>query len=52
LNGTIEVGKRADFTVMAVDPRTVKPEEVPDIPTVMTVGGGEIVYASPNGVVG
>jgi predicted amidohydrolase YtcJ len=52
LNGTIEVGKRADFTVMAVDPRTVKPEEVPDIPIVMTVVGGEIVYVSPNAIVG
>ena len=44
LNGTIELGKRADFTVMAIDPRTVQPEEVPDIPIIMTVVGGEIVY--------
>jgi hypothetical protein len=44
-NGSIEVGKRADFTVMAADPRRVSPEEVPEIPISMTVVGGEIVYA-------
>jgi len=43
-NGTIEPGKRADFTVMAADPRQVEPEQVPDIPIVMTVVGGEIVH--------
>ena len=45
-NGTIEPGKRADFTVMAVDPREVEPEEVPDIPFTMTVVDGDIVYAA------
>jgi len=44
-NGSIEIGKRADFTVMAADPRRVSPEEVPQIPISMTVVGGEIVYA-------
>ena len=44
LNGTIEPGKRADFTIMGADPREVPVEEVPDIPFVMTVVGGEIVY--------
>ena len=43
-NGTIEIGKRADFTVMAADPRDVEPEEVPEIPFVMTVVDGEIVW--------
>ena len=43
-NGTIEPGKRADFTVMATDPRQVDPEQVPDIPIDMTVVGGEIVH--------
>ena len=52
LNGTIEVGKRADFTVMDTDPRTVNPEEVPDIPIVMTVVGGEIVFVNPSAIVG
>jgi predicted amidohydrolase YtcJ len=44
-NGSIEIGKRADFTVMAADPRRVSPEEVPQIQISMTVVGGEIVYA-------
>ncbi len=44
-NGTIEPGKRADFTVMAEDPRVVDPEEVPSIPFVMTVVGGRVVWS-------
>jgi predicted amidohydrolase YtcJ len=46
LSGTIEPGKRADFTVMAADPREVAPEEVPEIPFVMTVVDGEIIWSS------
>ncbi|MBW1783926.1 MAG: amidohydrolase [Deltaproteobacteria bacterium] len=45
-NGTIAVGKRGDFTVMAADPREVAPEEVPEIPVVMTVVDGEIVWSA------
>ena len=44
-NGTIEPGKRADFTVMAADPRDVNPEEVPAIPFTMTVVDGEVVWS-------
>ena len=44
-NGSIEIGKRADFTIMAEDPGRVNPEAVPEIPISMTVVGGEIVYA-------
>lgn len=44
-NGTIEPGKRADFSVMAADPRDVHPQEVPDIPFAMTVVDGEIVWS-------
>jgi predicted amidohydrolase YtcJ len=44
-NGSIEIGKRADFTVMAADPRQVSPEEVPQIQISMTVVAGEIVHA-------
>jgi predicted amidohydrolase YtcJ len=44
-NGSIEPGKRADFTVMAADPREVPPEEVPDIPFSMTVVDGDIVWS-------
>ena len=43
-NGSIELGKRADFTVMAADPRQVSPEEVPHVPIAMTVVGGDIVH--------
>ena len=45
-NGTIELGKRADFTVMGDDPRRVSPEDIPQIPFTMTVVGGEIVWSS------
>ncbi|MBU2648026.1 amidohydrolase [bacterium] len=44
-NGSIEPGKRADFTVMAEDPRLVKPEEVPHIPFTMTVVDGRVVWS-------
>jgi predicted amidohydrolase YtcJ len=46
LSGTIEPGKKADFTVMAADPREVDLGEVPDIPFVMTVVDGQIVWAA------
>ena len=45
LNGTIELGKRADFTVMGDDPRRVSPEDIPQIPFIMTVVGGDIVWS-------
>ena len=45
-NGTIELGKHADFTVMAEDPRNVEPEEVPNIPFIMTVVDGEVVWTA------
>ncbi len=44
-NGTIELGKHADFTVMGKDPRRVSPEDIPQIPFTMTVVGGEIVWS-------
>ena len=44
-NGTIEIGKRADFTVMAEDPRLVQPRDVLDIPFSMTVVHGRIVWS-------
>jgi hypothetical protein len=44
-NGSIAAGKRADFTVMAADPRAVKPEAVPEIPFTMTVVNGRVVWA-------
>ena len=44
-NGTIELGKRADFTVMGDDPRQVTPEDIPNIPFTMTVIDGKIVWS-------
>jgi len=44
-NGTIEIGKRADFTVMAEDPRLVQTREVLEIPFTMTVVDGRIVWS-------
>ena len=44
-NGTIELGKRADFTVMGEDPRRVSPQEIPQIPFTMTVVDGKIVWS-------
>ena len=44
-NGTIELGKRADFTIMGDDPRLVSPQDIPHIPFTMTVVGGEIVWS-------
>ena len=44
-NGTIELGKRADFTVMGEDPRRVSPQDIPQIPFIMTVVDGKIVWS-------
>jgi predicted amidohydrolase YtcJ len=45
--GTIELGKRADFTVLAADPRDLPAEEIPSIPIVMTVVNGTVAYSAP-----
>ena len=42
--GTLEVGKRADFTVFAADLRQVPIEEVSGVPVKMTVLGGEFTH--------
>lgn len=46
-NGSIELGKRADFTVMGEDPRRVSPQDIPQIPFTMTVVDGKIVWSDP-----
>jgi len=46
--GTIEPGKRADFTVFSKDIMTVPAEEILSVETVMTVVDGEIVYKREN----
>lgn len=45
--GTIEIGKRADFTVFADDPRYMPVENVQHLPVKMTVLGGELTYFQP-----
>ena len=45
IGGTIEIGKRADFTVLEADPREVPIEEVPEIPVKMTIVEGKIVFS-------
>jgi predicted amidohydrolase YtcJ len=42
--GSLEVGKLADFVVLAEDPFSVDPSRIKDIPVEMTVIGGKIVY--------
>jgi predicted amidohydrolase YtcJ len=42
--GTLGIGKRADFTVFADDPRGVPAEHLSDLRVTMTVVGGECTY--------
>ena len=44
LKGSIERGKLADFCILGEDLLTVEPHEIKDIPVVMTLVGGKIVY--------
>ncbi len=44
--GTVEIGKRADFTVFEKDPRRIPPEEVIDLTIKMTVVGGVPVFVA------
>jgi predicted amidohydrolase YtcJ len=42
--GSIEVGKLGDLVVLDADPTAVAPEGIADIPALMTIIGGEVVY--------
>jgi predicted amidohydrolase YtcJ len=42
--GRLEAGQFADFVVLAEDPRRVPPAELAQVPVVMTVVGGQVVY--------
>ncbi len=42
--GSLEVGRLGDLAVLAEDPFAVDPREIKDIPVLVTVLGGEIVY--------
>jgi predicted amidohydrolase YtcJ len=43
--GSIRVGKRADFTVLAEDPLAIEPIGLKDIPVHATVLGGRVFPA-------
>ncbi|KAB7707346.1 amidohydrolase family protein [Bacillus aerolatus] len=42
--GTIEVGKKADFAVLAQDPLTCPPEDIKDISVAATIIDGKVVW--------
>ncbi len=44
VKGSIEVGKLADFCVLGEDLLTIDPHKIKDIPVLMTIAGGKIVY--------
>jgi predicted amidohydrolase YtcJ len=44
IKGSIEVGKLADFCVLGEDILTIDPHKIKDIPVLMTIAGGKIVY--------
>jgi hypothetical protein len=44
--GSIEVGKLADFTVLSADIMTVPEPQILTSHVVMTIIGGEVVYAA------
>ncbi len=44
MKGSIEVGKIADFAVLAHSPHEVAPEKIKDIPVDMTIVDGKVVF--------
>ncbi len=46
VKGSIEVGKAADFCILGEDILTIDPHQSKDIPILMTIVGGKIVYHS------
>ncbi len=44
IKGSIEVGKLADLTVIGAPILDLNPEELPDVPTDMTIIGGRVVH--------
>lgn len=43
-SGSIELGKRADFAILAADPTSINSIDIKDIPILGTIIGGEVVY--------
>jgi predicted amidohydrolase YtcJ len=48
VKGSIEAGKFADLVVLGKDLLTVDPMDIKDIPVLMTMTGGKLVYVNPN----
>ncbi len=48
IKGSIEVGKLADLVVLGRDILTIPPEQIREIPVLMTMIGGLFVYMNPN----
>jgi imidazolonepropionase-like amidohydrolase len=48
VKGSIEAGKFADLVVLGKNLLTVDPMEIKDIPVLMTITGGNLVYVNPN----
>jgi hypothetical protein len=46
IKGSIEPGKMADLVVLGEDILTVDPRKISDIPVLMTIVGGKIVFSS------
>jgi predicted amidohydrolase YtcJ len=44
IKGSIEVGKLADFCVLGEDIFNIDPHQIKDIPILLTIVGGKIVY--------
>jgi predicted amidohydrolase YtcJ len=44
IKGSIEIGKLADFAVLADNPYEIAPESIKDIPVDMTVVNGKIAF--------
>jgi len=49
VKGSIEVGKAADFCVIGDDILAVDPHKIGEIPVLMTIVGGKIVYEQGSG---
>ena len=47
--GTIETGKLADICILGGNVFKAAPDNIPDIPILMTIAGGEIVFDSSDG---